>query len=159
MAAPNLKDWNRILNEAARTLGEKLEDSARRSAEQARKQAQNLQEYIQSEEFENDLDELARRLEIDYRDFPRQKDWIKNSERLIRVRSKALLILGASGQSIAGTVANGKTALPLLMARPKLARTFGLALAAYKSSEILKQVIDVFYVERRKRVIDVSSKR
>lgn len=147
------------LTDAARSLAQKLEESAQNSAQQARKQAKQIQEYIQSEEFENDLDELARRLKIDYRDFPRQKDWIQNSERLIRVRSKAFLIFGASGQSIAGSAANGKTALPLLLARPRLARSLGLALAAYKSGEILKEVFDVFYFERKKRVIEVPSNR
>jgi hypothetical protein len=145
--------------QAARALGAWIEESARQSSESARKRTARLQEYLLSEEFEGDLDELARRLEIDYRDFPRQKDWVQNSERLIRVRSKALLLLGASGQKIASSVVNSRTALPLLLARPKLARPLGLALAAFKSAEILKETLDVFYLERKKRVIEVSPTR
>ena len=119
---------------------------------QVAKRAEELKTFLQSEEFEQDLDELAEKLGIHYSEHPRQRDALKSEARMIRVRAKLGLLFRTSGQQITGA----RAVLPFLLGRPRLAKHLGGAMAVAKSAEILIQSWKVFRKKRRPKTFEVK---
>ncbi len=144
LAKDSAAQFGKTQARASRAVEDTWEKLASRSDE--------LKEYLQSEDFESDLDELAGKLGIHYSEHPRQRDSLKSEIRSLRMRAKLALVFMTSGQQILGA----RLALPFLLSRPKLAKRLGGAMAVVKSAEILMQSWKVFTKKRRPKIIEVK---
>ena len=95
--------------------------------------------YIQSDQFEADVDELAHRLRKDGTAYP-----LGGENRALRVQGKCIYLLRESGADIRDQSLKGEFLLALPVGGPKAMAALALISGGYKTYEILTHCVDVF---------------
>lgn len=104
----------------------------------------NFINYIQSVEFESNLDQFSSFLGMDLTNaVPYQQKWLHSKTRHVRIRAKLTFILAKCGYDVTQASLKG-AAVGVFFKNPKMIILFSAAFGAVKSTEILMAAHQVF---------------